>query len=161
MPKDDGLEIFESGAILLHLAQQSTRLLAIEPQQRARTISWLFAALNSIEPRFFELATVENFAADQQWASLRRPSLLESIGVRLDGLANARVEQPCLVGDFSVADIAMATVLREAQDTDLVSSRPRLAAYLERCVERPAFGRALAARLATFRSTEARGATRS
>lgn len=151
---DGGLTMFESGAILLHIAEQDERLLSSEPQKRAQTVSWLFAAYNSVEPLFFELGNVEIFSAGEKWAELRKPSLLEFLGQRLDRLSDALGDNDYLVGDFSVADIAMATVLREAGETDAVSARPKLAAYLERCIARPAFERALSAQLAVFNEHE-------
>ncbi|WP_446653288.1 glutathione S-transferase family protein [Blastomonas sp.] len=147
---DGGIRLFESGAILLHLAQKHAGLLPDEPQQRADALSWLFAAFNSVEPMMFELGQVTLFAAGEQWAALRKPSLMAFIGERLDRLAAALGERDWLAGPFSIADIAMATVLREAGDTDLLDERPVLAAYLARATARPAFERALAAQLAAF-----------
>lgn len=152
--KDNGVETFESGAILLHIAEKDTRLLPEEPQARAKAVSWLFAAFNSIEPLMFELVNVTQFAVSEDWAIGRKPGLFEFLGQRLDRLGNALGDNDYLIGDFSVADIAMATVLREAGNTDLVSSRPTLAAYLARCIERPAFERALGAQLAVFKIHE-------
>lgn len=152
--KDNSIQLFESGAILLHLAGKDERLLPVDPQARATVISWLFAAYNSVEPFFFELGNVDIFSAGEEWAKLRRPGLLETIAQRLDRLSDALGEQEYLAGDFSVADIAMATVLREAGDTDLLTSRPRLDAYLARCIGRPAFQRALDAQLAVFKQHE-------
>lgn len=148
--KDDGVALFESGAILLHLAEKDPRLMPRDAQGRAHTLSWLFAAYNSVEPLMFELSNVDIFAAGEEWAKLRRPSLLEFASQRFDRLSDALGDKEYLVDAFSVADIAMATVLREADKTDLVSSRPLLAAYLERCLARPAFQRALADQLAVF-----------
>ena len=156
--KDQGISWFESGAILLHLGEKDPRLLPLDPQSRASAISWLFAALNTIEPRVMEFATINVFAKEEAWAIQRRPSLLVFIGGRLDGLSDALGENKFLAGDFTVADIAMAMVLKELQDTDLVSGRPRLAAYLDRCLDRPAYRRALDAQLAAFRRTSAKGA---
>jgi glutathione S-transferase len=151
---DGGIHLFESGAILLHIAEKDERLLRRDPQGRATVLSWLFAAFNTIEPFFFELGNIEIFAKGEKWAELRRPGLLEFMGQRLDCLGDALKGRDYLAGAFSVADIAMATVLREAGDTDLVSARPVLAAYLERCLDRPAFSRALDAQLAAFRANE-------
>jgi len=148
--RDGDVQLFESGAILFHLAEQDERLLPRDPQVRATVIAWLFAALNSVEPMLFELGNVDIFAKDEEWAKLRRPGLIEHIRGRLSRLADALGDNPYLAGDFSVADIAMATVLREAVEAGLVGEQPRLAAYLERCLARPAFGRALAAQLASF-----------
>jgi glutathione S-transferase len=147
---DGGVQLFESGAILLHLGARDERLLPREPQARATAIAWLFAALNSVEPWLFELANVEIFSAKEEWAKLRRPSLLEDTGKRLDRLQEALGAQEWLGGTFSVADIAMVTVLRNADHADLMSSRPALADYVARGTARPAFQRALAAQLADF-----------
>lgn len=148
--EDDGIRLFESGAILLHLGQKHPGLLPDDPQQRADALSWLFAAFNSVEPMMFELGQVTLFAAGEPWAELRKPSLMAFIGGRLDRLATALGERDWLAGPFSIADIAMATVLRAAEDTDLLSERPVLAAYFARATARPAFERALAAQLAAF-----------
>lgn len=154
---DGGIELFESGAILLHLGEKDERLMPRDRQGRAHTISWLFAAFNSVEPLMFELGNVDIFAKDEAWAKLRRPSLIDWCEQRLDRLATALDARDYLVGPFTVADIAMATVLREAQDTDLVSSRPVLAAYLARCLARPAFARALDAQMAVFAAHQPQG----
>lgn len=147
---DNGIEIFESGAILLHLAEKDTRLLPTELQARARAISWLFAALNSIEPLMFELTNINVFARDEEWAKLRKPSLYEFLGGRLDRLSTALGDRDYLEGSFTIGDLAMATVLRIADGTELISGRPKLADYQQRCLARPAFQRALDAQLATF-----------
>lgn len=147
---DGGIKVFESGAILLHLGEKHPALLPVDPQQRADALSWLFAAFNSVEPMMFELGQVTLFAAGEPWAQLRKPSLLAFIGERLDRLAAALGDRDWLAGPFSIADIAMATVLRETEDTDLLANRPVLAAYLARATARPAFERALAAQLAAF-----------
>ena len=148
---DGDVSVFESGAILLHLGEKDERLMPRDPKGRACTQSWLLAAYNTVEPYMFELANVSLFAKDEEWAKLRRPSLLRDAGRRFDRLADAIDGREWLVGQFSIADIAMATVLRLAGGTDLVSSRPALAAYLERALARPAFERALQAQLAGFK----------
>lgn len=148
---DDGIKLFESGAILLHLGEKDDRLLPSDPQQRADALSWLFAAFNSVEPFVFELSAVDLFSKDEPWASLRRPSLVETIAGRLDRLSDALGQREYLAGPFSIADIAMATVLRELDETELVSERPVLKAYRDRCLARPAFERALQAQLGDFK----------
>lgn len=154
---DDGIELFESGAILLHLGEKDERLMPRDSQARAQTISWLFAAYNSVEPLMFELGNVDIFSKDEEWAKLRRPSLIGWCKERFDRLTDALDGKDYLAGQFTVADIAMATVLREAGETDLVSSRPVLAAYLARCLARPAFERALDAQMAAFAAHEPQG----
>lgn len=147
---DGGVRLFESGAILLHLAEKDARLMPRDPQQRASTLAWLFAAYNSVEPMLFELGNVDIFAAEEEWAKLRRPSLIEFIQGRLGRLNDAMGDKEYLAGEFTVADIAMATVLREGVDAGLIAEQPRLQAYLDRCLARPAFQRAIDAQLAAF-----------
>ncbi|APW71740.1 MULTISPECIES: glutathione S-transferase family protein [Sphingopyxis] len=149
--RDGDVHLFESGAILLHLAEKDERLLPRDPQGRATVTSWLFAAYNSVEPAMFELSTVDLFAAGEPWAKLRRPGLIDFIHTRFGKLAEALGDRPYLAGVFSVADIAMATVLREGIESGAVAEHPQLEAYLARCLERPAFDRALKAQLAAFR----------
>lgn len=150
--EDEGLTIFESGAILLHLGEKDERLLPRGREDRMSVIGWLFAAYNSVEPLFMELANVDIFVPDEQWAKLRRPGLLAALGERLDRLETALGERDWLAGGFSIADIAMVTALREVRETDLLDQRPRLAAYVERGTSRPAFRAAHATQLADFRS---------
>lgn len=152
------LNLFESGAILLHIGEKDERLLPRDPQARATAISWLFAAYNSVEPIAFELSNIEIFAAGEQWAELRRPSLIEFAGKRLDRLATAIDGREWLAGQFSVADIAMASVLRNIEGSGLIEERPVLLAYLERAIARPAFKAALAAQLADFKPAPAAAA---
>ncbi|MDE8651967.1 glutathione S-transferase family protein [Novosphingobium album (ex Liu et al. 2023)] len=148
--RDGDIAIFESGATLIHLGEKGARLLPSSGQGRASVLSWLLAALNSIEPSVFELSNVDIFSRKEEWAALRRPSLIAMLGQRLDRLAAALGQGDWLAGSFSIADIAMATVLREAAKGGLLDERPTLAAYLERCTARPAFQTALAAQLAPF-----------
>lgn len=147
---DGGLSLFESGAILLYLAEREGRLLPASGQPRADALSWLFAAFNSVEPGFMELANCTIFSAKEDWAKARKPSLLEQIGKKLDRLEAALGEREWLAGEFSIADIAMITILRIPRDRPPVTDRPALLAYRERGEARPAFQRALAAQLAAF-----------
>ncbi|WP_315761936.1 glutathione S-transferase family protein [Sphingomonas sp. Y38-1Y] len=153
--EEDGRTLFESGAILLHIGEKDERLLPRDPAARDRAVSWLFAAYNSVEPWRFEHARVTIFAAREEWAKLRRPSLEAEIGQRLDRLQTALGDREWLAGGFSIADIAMVTVLREMADTVLIAQRPALAAYVARGIARPAFQAALAAQLADFDESKA------
>ena len=150
--EDDGLTLFESGAILLHLGERDARLLQRDREGRARVLCWLFAAFNSIEPVFMEIANVEIFCQGEPWAVLRRPGLLAEAGQRLDRLEAALDDRDWLAGGFSIADIAMVTVLREVGDTGRLDHRPALAAYLQRGIARPAFAAALHAQLTDFQA---------
>ena len=147
--RDGEIDLFESGASLIHLGEKGG-LLAAAGQERATALSWTLAALNSIEPYVFELGNVDLFARKQEWAKLRRPSLIEALGTRLDRLLTALGERSWLAGPFSIADVAMVTVLRELARSELLDCRPALSAYLARGLARPAFQTALAAQLAPF-----------
>ncbi len=148
--RDGDIHLFESGATLLWLSEKIGALLPSDGQPRADAISWLFAAFNSVEPAIFEFATVNVIAREQAWAKLRRPSLEDAIGRRLVPLEKRLGRQDWLCDAFSIADIAMVTVLREIEKTDLMSRHPALEAYVERGMARPAFARAMADQLAAF-----------
>ncbi|WP_300377810.1 glutathione S-transferase family protein [Henriciella sp.] len=147
---DGDLSIFESGAILLHLAEKSDILMPKDPAGRAATHAWLFAALNSIEPFMFELFFVHIVHADQEWAKLRKPSLEAFVHERLKPVSAALGDKEYFTGRFTIADIAMTTVLREIDRYLGLSGYPNLEAYLKRCMGRPAFQRALEAQMADF-----------
>jgi glutathione S-transferase len=154
--RDGEITVFESGATLVHLGERggdAGGLLPTSGQPRASVLSWTFAAFNSIEPHVFEWSNVGVFSAKQEWAKLRRPSLIKELGGRLDRLQDALEDREWLADQFSIADIAMVTVLRAADDSGLLEERPRLAAYLARGLARPAFQTALAAQLAAFAET--------
>ncbi|GGD33722.1 glutathione S-transferase family protein [Croceicoccus pelagius] len=147
---DGDVGLFESGAILLHLAEKYGCLLPNEGQARADALAWLFAAFNSVEPIVFQLSAVNGFSAGEEWAKLRKPSLEESANQRFDRLASGMEGREWLAGEFSIADIAMATTLREADNNGMVSPRPVLADYLERALARHAWKAALDAQLNDF-----------
>ena len=151
--EDDGFVLFESGAIVLYVGERSDALLPRDPEARARATQWLVAALNSIEPFVMDVARIDIFYADQEWARLRRPGAVEFVRRRLSALAKALGDKPYLDGDrFTAGDLMMTTVLRILGHTDIVTSDKRLAAYIERCTARPAFGRALSGQLGDFRA---------
>jgi glutathione S-transferase len=153
--EDDGLVLFESGAIVLHIAEQSPALLPTDPKLRARARTWAFAALSSIEPHVQNLAEIDLFNADQDWAKARRPAVITRLTTRLGDLAAALGEREYLEGRFTAGDLLMTTVLRILRHTDLLPSQfPVLDAYRARCEARPAFGRALAAQMAPFAAHE-------
>jgi len=149
---EDDFVLFESGAIVLHIGERSDALLPKDAKARARATQWVIAALNSIEPSVMNVAAIDAFYADQEWAKLRRPSAEAFVRHRLASLSKALSDKPYLDGDrFTAGDLMMATVLRILRHTDIVTSDQRLAAYVERCTSRPAFQRALEAQLADFR----------
>ncbi|PEQ13275.1 glutathione S-transferase [Novosphingobium sp. PC22D] len=147
--REGEIAMFESGATLVHLGEKGG-LLPKDGQPRATVLSWLFAAYNSVEPAMFEIANATIFARKQDWAPLRLPSLLEDTGKRLDRLAAALGDSEWIAGDFSIADIAMVTVLRDIDRTELVAERPGLRDYVERGKARPAFKQALADQMRHF-----------
>jgi glutathione S-transferase len=149
--RDGDISLFESGAILLHLAERQGKLLPEGGQARADVLSWLFAAFNNVEPQFMEFGNVMLFAAGQDWAEGRKPSLMEAIGKKLDRLESRLQGREWLGDEFSIADIAMVTILRIPRDSPLIAERPALHAYRTRGEARPAFERALAAQLAAFK----------
>ena len=148
--EEDGLTLFESGAIVLHIGQRCATLLPTDAAKRARTITWMFAALNSVEPAVQNLASIDLFFANEEWAKLRRPGAEKQVLERLEGLASSLAGRDYLEHDFTGADLVMTTVLRILRGTDLVNDLPVLAAYQARCEARPAFQRALASQLAPF-----------
>ena len=144
------LQLFESGAIALHIARQSDLLLPADANARARATTWAFAALNSIEPVVQRLAEIDLFHADETWARLRRPGAIEAATSRLAQLSHWLDGREVLEASFTVGDLLMTTVLRDLRQTDLLARFPVLDAYRARCERRPAFQRALAAQLADF-----------
>lgn len=150
--QEDGLVLFESGAIVLHIGERSEALLPMESAARARATQWLIAALNSIEPFVMNVATIDLFHASEEWGKLRRPGAVAFVERRLAALSGALGDKPFLDGErFTAGDLMMATVLRILSHTDIVARVPRLAAYLERCTARQAFKRALEAQLQDFK----------
>jgi glutathione S-transferase len=144
------LVLFESGAIVLHIAERSNLLLPADPAARARAIQWVFAALNSIEPHVVNYALAASFYANEEWAKLRRPSLRELVEKKLDALIARIGEREWLEGEFTAGDLMMVTVLRTLRDTDLLEQRWSLKTYCRRGEARPAFQRALAAQMEPF-----------
>jgi glutathione S-transferase len=151
--EEDGLVLFESGAIVLHIGERSETLLPREPGARARAIQWLIAALNSLDPFVGNVAAIDLFYRNDEWAKLRRTGAVELLQRRLAALSRSLGDKPFLDGErFTVGDLMMSCTLRTLEYTDIVAGHAALAAYVERCTARPAFKRALEAQLADFRS---------
>ena len=157
--RDGQVQLFESGAILIHLGMSDERLLPREIEPRMRAIAWLIAALNSIEPTFFELIYIDIFNKGEEWTKERRPQIIERIRARLKLLAEALGDREWFEDRFSIGNLMMASVLRNLRHTDLVAEQPRLAAFLERSQERPAFKRAIADQIEVFERNQPEGAT--
>ena len=154
--RDDQVEMFESGAIVLHIAQQSLQLMPADDAGRAKVLTWLFAASNSVEPFVAELATIDLFHPDEAWAKARRPQVEPQLRTRLADLQTALGDHQWFANDrFSAADILMTHVLRDLRHTDIVADFPALADYLARNEARPSFQRALADQLKPFQAHEA------
>ena len=148
--EEDGLVLFESGAIALHVAEKSEALLPKDPVARARAIGWLFSALNSVEIAIQELAGIDLFHAKEAWTKERRPQVEAFVRDRLAMLETALGRKEYLEGRFTVGDLMMADVLRILRHTELLDAYPTLKAFKERCEARPAFQRAMAAQLEGF-----------
>jgi glutathione S-transferase len=123
-----------------------------DAKEQARTTAWMFAALNSIEPRIQVVTGIDLFHAEEEWAKARRPGALKDAELRLDALSDWLEGRDYLENRFTVADLLMTTVLRILRHTDVVAKMPTLEAYL-RCEARPAFAKALAAQMADFTDT--------
>jgi len=149
--EEDGLRLFESGAIVLHIAERTETLLPKDPKGRAHAIQWLISALNTIEPWVLQVQMVTVFYANEEWAKLRRQGAIEFLQKRLGELSQSLGDKPFLDGArFTCGDLMMSTVLRILERTDIVKSDPRLGPYVERCTARPAFRRALDAQMGDF-----------
>jgi glutathione S-transferase len=148
--EDSDLALFESGAIIFHIAERHAGLLPQETNARARAIGWMFAALSSVEPPIVELGTAALLERDKPWYEARRPILQDRVRQRLDQLAERLGDAEWLDGAFSAGDLLMVTVLRRLDGSGLLELYPNLCAYIARAEARPAYQRAFAAQLAVF-----------
>jgi glutathione S-transferase len=155
--EEGDLVLFESGAIVLHLAQQHAGLLPDEPNARARAITWMFAAINTVEPPILELVTARIIEGDKPWAERRVPLVKDRIRARLDDLAARLGGAQWLDGAFSAGDLMMVSVLLRLRPSGLLDEYASLAAYVARGEARPAYQRAFAAQLAVFTGSAAGG----
>jgi glutathione S-transferase len=153
------LKLFESGAIVLHIAERSQALMPSDANGRARTSAWMFAALNSVEPAIQTLAQLDLFHAKEAWAPARRPTAVEAVQKRLAALEEWLGGRDYLEDRFTAGDLLMTTVLRILRHTEIVAERPALKAYQERCEARPAFKKALADHLKPFAASAPAAAT--
>lgn len=154
---DGVVEMFESGAIVLWIAQSADQLMPADPAGRAMVMTWLFAAMNSVEPFVSPLADIDLFHAGEAWTAERRPQVEAGLRKRLGDLQTALGDRQWFANDrFSAADILMTHVLRDLRHTDIVADYPALADYVARAEARPAFRRALADQLKPFRAAEAK-----
>ena len=148
--EEDGLILFESGAIVLRLAEGCEALCPRDDAGRAKMTQWVIAALNSIEPHIQNLTSIDIFFAEEAWAKARRPGAEALAKLKLEALAKRLQGREYLEDRFTAGDLMMVTVLRNLRHTDLVSGHPVLGPYMARCEARPAFQRALKAQMESF-----------
>jgi len=146
--EEGDLVLFETGAIVLHIAEQHSGLFPDDSDARARAITWMFAAVNTVEPPILELVTVKFAEGDRPWAEERLPLVKDRIRGRLVQLSNRLGDADWLDGEFSAGDLMMVSVLLRLRASGLLDEFPELAAYVARGEARPAYKRAFAAQLA-------------
>ena len=151
------LTLFESGAIVLHIAQRHAGLLPEDANARARAITWMFAALNTVEPPILELVTAKFLESDRPWREERLPLIRDRIRGRLGQLSARLGDANWLDGAFSAGDLMMASVLLRLQSSGILDEFPTLTAYVARGEARPAYKRAFAAQLAINARTPVNG----
>jgi len=150
--EEGDLVLFETGAIVLHIAERHTGLLPNDANARARAITWMFAALNTVEPPLVELGMSRLLERDKPWFEQRLPLLEAAARKRLSELSSRVGDAEWLDGAFTAGDLMMAGVLFRAKPSGVLDEYPKLSAYVTRAEVRPAFRRAFAAQLAVFKN---------
>ncbi len=150
--QDGGQILFESGAIVLHLAEQHAGLLPADPDARMRAIMWVFAALNTVEPPIVERSMAWVLEHEQPWYAQRLPMLDERVRMRLAQLSAWLGSALWLEGEFGAGDLMMVSVLLRLKSSGLLDEYPQVVAYVGRATQRPAYQRAFAAQLAVFQN---------
>jgi glutathione S-transferase len=148
--EEGDLVLFESGAIVFHIAERFNGLLPPERDGRSRAVEWMFAALNSVEPPIMDHAIATIFEAGEPWSKARLPSVNARIDERLGELSRRLGDRDWLDGEFTAGDLLMVAVVRILEGDALLDPYPNLIAYVARGTARPAFQRALAAQMAGF-----------
>jgi glutathione S-transferase len=148
--EEGDLVLFESGAIIFHIAERHAGLLPDDANARARAIAWMFAALNTVEPPIVDLSMATILERDKSWYEQRLPMLEDRVRDRLDELSNRLGDADWLDGAFSAGDLLMVTVLRRLSGSGILDEYPHLSAYVARGEARPAYKRAFDAQLAVF-----------
>jgi len=151
--EDGDLALFESGAIVLHIAERHAGLMPSDPGARARAIAWMFAAIDTIEPPVIEMSLARILERDKPWFDARQPMLEERVRGRLGELSERLGDAEWLDGGFSAGDLMMVTVLRRAAAMGVLAAYPALAAYVARGEARPAYRRAFADQRAVFEAS--------
>ena len=144
------LTLFDSGAIVLHIAERHAGLLPDDANARARAITWMFAAISTMEPPILELQNANLLESDKTWAAERLPLVKDRIRTRLDQLSNRLGDADWLDGAFSAGDLLMVSVLLRLGSSGILDEYPNLSAYLARAEARPAYRRAFDAQYAVF-----------
>ena len=155
--EEDGLTLFETGAIILHIGDRHGGLWPSDPNGRARAIAWMFAALNTVEPPILEREMPKYLERDQSWYEARMPLLDSRVKQRLSELSNWLGDREWLEGGFSAGDLLIVTVLRRLTGSGLLELYPNLPPYIARGEARPAYQRAFADQLAVFNKSEQTG----
>jgi glutathione S-transferase len=155
--EEGDLVLFESGAIVLHIAEHHAGLLPDDANARARAITWMFAAVNTVELPILELVTVKFLEGDKPWSEQRLPMVMDRIHDRLSQLSDRLGDADWLDDVFSAGDLMMIGVLLRLKASGLLDEYPNLAAYVARGEARPAFKRAFAAQLAVFTGKPSNG----
>ena len=148
--EEDDLVLFESGAIVLHLAERHAGLLPDDANARARAITWMFAALNTVEPPIVERSMIGLLERDETWYAQRLPAVEGRLRKRLGELSRRLGDAEWLDGAFSAGDLMMVSVLLRSKSSGILDEYPNLSAYIARGEARPAYQRAFAAQLAVF-----------
>jgi len=148
--QEGDLALFESGAIVFHIAERHAGLLPEDANARARAITWMFAALNTVEPPIHDRGIATLVEHDKPWYEERLPILEGRVHVRLGELSSRLGDADWLDDAFSAGDLLMVTVLRRLNGSAMLEKYPNLSAYIARCEGRPAFKRAFDAQLAVF-----------
>lgn len=146
--QEGDLTLFETGSIVLHIAERHKGLLPVDPDARARAITWMFAAVNSVEPPILEFANAKLLESDKPWSKDRLPLVADRVRARLDQLARRLGDDDWLDGAFSAGDLMMVSVLLRLKPSGILDDYPNLATYVARGEARPAYKRAFAAQLA-------------
>ncbi len=146
--EEDGLALFETGAIVFHIAEHHPGLLPQDANPRARAITWMFAALNTVEPPILELSIARIQEGDKPWSQERLPLVLGRVRARLEQLSARLGDAEWIDGAFSAGDLLMVSVLLRAKPSGILDVYPKLAAYVARGEARPAYKRAFEAQLA-------------
>jgi glutathione S-transferase len=153
--EEGDLALFESGAIVFHIAERYAGLLPDDANARARAIAWMFAALSTVEPPILELGTARLLEGDKPWSAQRMPLVEDRVRNRLGQLSRRLGDADWLEGEFSAGDLMVVSVLLRLKASGMLDEYPNLSAYVARGKARPAYKRAFAAQLAVFAAASA------